>query len=188
MLVQKFPLSLANLSFITFNYDRCIGKYLLNYAAHTLFKSVEQVAGSVGEVPVLHPFGQLGALEHLGALGSAEVRFGEDDPRYLWPAARGIKTFTEELDSAHGQRVRQQVDTARTVVFLGFQYHEPNMRILFGETGLRGKRVFGTTFGMSDRRKLQLQGSLQNNGNTVTLASMKCDAFIAQYGEEIFES
>lgn len=184
---QQFPLFLANTSFVTFNYDPCIERYLLYYASETLAQPIEKVGKFVCEIPILHSFGQLGTHTFLGAPATAEVEFGTEDPRYLSRAASGIKTFTEELESQHGDRVRKIIASAQTVVFLGFQYHQPNMRLLFEDGAPRGKRIFGTTFGMSARQQSKVESGFTENGNTAVLIDLKCDDFIRRYGEDIFE-
>jgi hypothetical protein len=66
-----------NVSFISFNYDRCIEHFLLdaikNYYVVTDQKAIELV----GKINIFHPYGKVGTLPGIGVAQSI-VRFGED--------------------------------------------------------------------------------------------------------------
>ena len=180
---QRFPLTLANTTFIVFNYDRCVEQYILHYASNTLDKPVDKVGEMVREIPILHPFGTLGLLSPIALDGNAGIGFGSSE--HLSYAAKGIKTFTEEVDSEHGQRIRDVCGNASTIVFLGFHYHPQNMEILFRRSPM-GKRIFGTTYAMSDRRTREIESWFTEDGNDTNLEGLTCGEFLAKYGEDIF--
>jgi hypothetical protein len=184
---QDFLESLRGISFVTFNYDRSIERFLLIWVQATLRINYESAAELVARIPIMHVFGQIGHLPGLPVPGMAPIVFGETTDWNVWRGAQGIKTFTEEVDSAHGQAIRALVGAASTVVFLGFHFHSQNLKILFEEGWPRGVNVFATTFNMSPRRQNRITAALGSYGCRETTASMECWPFMQQFGEEIFE-
>jgi hypothetical protein len=126
-------------SFINFNYDRCV-EYFLTNALQKLHGIREDEAQSiVDDLHIIHPYGVVG-----------KVQFGATRANYL-ELAGGIKTYTEQLgDSDVIQGMANEIQRAECIVFLGFAYHRQNMQILTPPATTVSKPVFGTAFGMSD--------------------------------------
>ena len=150
-----------NVSFITFNYDRCIEHYLLN-ALQTYYTIPFEEAGLlVNQLVVHHPYGLVDLLPWQNRTGRG-VDFGgnpvdEDD---LLRIAREIKTFTERFEEGEElSAIRTQVQDAEVIVFLGFAFADQNMALIkpVGET--RARRVFATAWGasVSDRVVIENQ-------------------------------
>ena len=184
---QDFTARLRDISFVTFNYDRCIEKFLLTWAQESLNKSENDIAKLVAKVPVIHAFGQVGHLTSLSFQSNNEIPFGSDNDQFLDRASKEIQTFTEELRSGHAAKVRDELAAADVIVFLGFHYHEQNMRILFGDKMPNGKTIFGTTLGMSVRSTDRLVHAFREQGSVTFLQAAECDTFMASNYEEIFD-
>jgi hypothetical protein len=61
-----------------------------------------------------------------------------------------IKTFTERIENEGAlAAIRDEIQEAETVVFLGFAFHPLNMQLLTPEKSSNAKRVFGTARGLS---------------------------------------
>jgi AraC-like DNA-binding protein len=137
-----------NVSFIVFNYDRCLQRFL-KQAAQIYFRLNEAAADDlISGVDFIHPYGSLGSIFH-GA--TDRTPFASTDFDVLAVANR-IKTFSESCDTS--MTIRQEVFNAETLIFLGFGFHDQNVALLdiakdIGISEARLKRVFATTMGMS---------------------------------------
>lgn len=122
-----------NLTIINFNYDRCIEHFLYN-ALQDLFRIGDTEAAVLMQtLPVYHPYGLVGALDWQG--GKRTIPFGADR-RDLLSLSREILTFHEQIEEGESlSAMREAMAAARRIVFLGFHFHEQNMRLL--QTGPR---------------------------------------------------
>jgi len=78
-----------NVSFIVFNYDRCL-EYFLLHALQYLFGIPEEEASSiVDNLTIIHPFGDIGPLRTV-AFGAPD---NLDDIQFI-PISRAIQTYT----------------------------------------------------------------------------------------------
>jgi hypothetical protein len=139
-----------NVSFITFNYDRCIEHYLY-HALQNYFAITETHAAQLMQNLVIsHPYGTVGALPWQNP--TTNVSFGGlYQIANLTELANQIRTFTERVvDNPALAAIRRQVQEAEVVVFLGFGYHTLNMELLSPEIPSNMEIAFGTAFGISD--------------------------------------
>jgi hypothetical protein len=136
-----------NVSFVVFNYDRCLEHFLRN-AVQVVYGISPQDAEQVcSDLQVVHPYGSVGNLPMQGVRG---VPFGGGGGNYI-ELAQGIKTYTEQIsDAGMLSVIAKEVLSAETIVFLGFAFHDQNMRILSPGRKLSPITIYGTSFGMSD--------------------------------------
>jgi hypothetical protein len=129
-------------SFIVFNYDRCI-EFFLRHALHKLYGIPENEASDiVDDLHIIHPYGVVGSVH--------DVPFGTTRANYF-QLARSIKTYTEQLGAGDViAQIASEITRAQSLVFLGFAYHNQNMALLKPEKKQTPKLVFGTAFKMSD--------------------------------------
>lgn len=114
--------------FITFNYDRCIEQYL--YFALTRgwqIPSDEAAELVLRKIPIIHVYGDLHPLSFAGNEPSG---FGEFNERLL-SAPERIKTFTEQIETGWGDRIRVSVKDSDRLIFLGFGFDRQNCEVLF---------------------------------------------------------
>jgi len=137
-----------NISFIVFNYDRCIEHFLV-HALQRLYGIDEKTAQEICcDLHIIHPYGCVGQLPTSSNLG---VPFGTTDTRDCLTLAHGIKTYTEQItDASDLLAIEAGVLSARCIVFLGFAYHDQNMLMLTPKKALDYMPVYGTAYGMSD--------------------------------------
>lgn len=136
-----------NVTFIVFNYDRCLEAFLpIALKAYYGFQDAE-AAEIVGNATIIHPYGRVGDF---GGNSLATVPFGAD--RYnLRKVAEGIQTFSEGLrDASYREKIHDAMISADQIVFLGFAFHPLNMEILSVSAPSSVNKIFGTTVGLSD--------------------------------------
>src|SRR5262249_44924597 len=137
MLVRGVPKENArevfdHVSFIVFNYDRCLQHFLF-HALQKIYGLRDQEAWEIVlDTHIIHPYGSIGELESLGRRGG--IPFGGGHGRlsadYI-ALSEAIKTYTEQITAADLQaQLEAEVHKAECIVFLGFGYHSQNMRLL----------------------------------------------------------
>jgi hypothetical protein len=145
---------LNSVTFVIFNYDRCVEHYLY-YALQNYYNlNAMEVAKLLNSVQFYHPYGSVGALPWQNRKNVAA--FGEElRPDALLENARQIKTFTEGTDPDASEicEIRESVATSSNLLFLGFAFHRLNMQLISPRTVDRDeasqKRTFATARGLS---------------------------------------
>lgn len=137
----------ANISIITFNYDRCIEEFIP--AALKLYYGIDDLKAEEisSKLMVIHPYGKVGELSRRS--GDNFASFGAEHYN-LNAIAKQIKTFTEGLaDPTLDRNIRDLCEKADQIVFLGFAFHPINMQILSTPSPSSVKKIFGTTLNLS---------------------------------------
>jgi hypothetical protein len=98
-------------------------------------------------------------------LNSSGVPFGgidKFDHDYVGLSA-GVKIFTEQIGAADMlTQIRQEMFVSEQIVFLGFGYHESNMRMLAPENQLNLRPVIGSALGLSESSINVIKNQLAN--------------------------
>ncbi|MEY9376004.1 hypothetical protein [Rhizobium leguminosarum] len=138
-----------NVSFITFNYDRCIEHFVSHWLENYFRITADHAQNLTKKLKVFHPYGQVGRLPWQG--GGNSVGYGtEISSRTLPQIASQIRTFTERVeDDAMLDEMREYIADAEQIIYLGFSYGQMNMELLTIPTCSVYKSVFGTVFLMS---------------------------------------
>lgn len=188
-----------NVSFVVFNYDRCVQVFLAR-ALQVYFQIGEAHSRDIlRKVRFLHPYGNLGSP------------FAGDTPHVpyapssydLQNIAENINTFSESVkDTAILEEIRTEVRQAETLVFLGFAFHDQNMKILSAPKPRADepatRRVLATTFDMS-KSDTEIVRSLIGDlisGQPLSVLTPyevstfngKCAAFFAEYWRSLTAS
>ena len=129
---------------MTFNYDRSLEQFLRDAFSHAFGCSLEEAETELNHITITHVHGQLGELPAVpGGPGRAYApRVTEESLRI---GAEGIVVIPE-ADEIHEGATRL-VRGAKQVVFLGFAYHESNMRRL----GIEDRDLQTSHFNISPR-------------------------------------
>ena len=135
--------------FITFNYDRCIEHFLFHALQNYFNIKPDEAAGIMQGFKIFHPYGMVGRMQWQGE--GVSTAFGADvSGRNLLSLAEQIKTYTERAaDDAAMTEIRREVLEAEIIVFLGFAFHQQNMRLIDPDIQGNAKRVFATARGIS---------------------------------------
>ncbi len=191
------------LSFIVFNYDRCVEHFLYNAVQRHYGISDAETRTVLETLTILHPYGKIANLPWQG--GEA-VPFGFNaNPASLATISRHIKTYTEQVehdDTLHA--IRAQIAEAETLVFLGFSYLDLNMDVIDPSMECATQNIFGTAFGISnsdvDQIKTKLRELVRRNlsqirtPNVVRLgperlyirSDLKCAGLLEEYPRSLF--
>lgn len=182
-----------NISFITFNYDRCIETFLFHAIQDYYGVPESRAAEILSSLRISHPYGMVGALPWQTTSRDAVpfgAKFGGES---LLGVSEKIKTFTERVDEQTLlDQLKQQVSNAETIVFLGFSFQDQNMDLLGISAEGVTRRVFATAYGFSSsdcdvisvgirrmlrREDLKVQIELRNN--------LKCADLFGEYSKSI---
>lgn len=132
-LVSEGPPSVApsKVTIVTFNYDRSLEAYLFE-ALKARFKFSDQDAThELNTINILHVHGQLGpypGVEYTPSTAADDIR----------KAAEGIRVVSEISDPKEGfcnaefEQANKAISASSRVIFLGFGFHEDNLRRLTG--------------------------------------------------------
>ncbi|WP_412777039.1 hypothetical protein [Thalassospira lucentensis] len=145
---EELKKSFENLSFISFNYDRCIAHFFETALRIYYGLEREEAAEIVGGIPILHPYGSLGPLVNDSG---EKLEFGADIERTeTHRLYQRIRTFTEQITSEETLQISNQLSVTEQLIFVGFGYHRQNLKLLeFGPIGHRMK-VLGTAYMVSE--------------------------------------
>jgi hypothetical protein len=194
LLVQQCPKDqikhrFEKVSFIIFNYDRCIEHFLF-HALRNYYSGMthDEAARLVLDLEIFHPYGMVGYLPWQD--GSEPIPFGSTDhgPKLLSLSSQ-IKTFSERVeDKDELMKMRQLVQDAEIVVFLGFAFHPSNMKLIKPTQDSNIKQVFPTTLGISDsdvdRVKHEIVKCLRPQGGHDPVRfkrNLKCRSLFTEY-------
>ena len=144
---ETFLEALREITFVSFNYDRCIHQFF-HWATASYFALDDSGRESVNEsLNVVYPYGSVGKFAWHS---SYSTNFGEIHYRdQLIRTASEIKTFTEGVASDVQETIAECIAAAEIIVFLGFGFLPLNMELLFNGRTFPNKTVIGTGKGLS---------------------------------------
>jgi len=173
-----------DLTIISFNYDRCVECILFHLLQPTFAIDANRAAEIMRGLRIFRPYGGLGLLYSGKGLPTP---FGPSLSNVPELSER-IRVYTEATDqSGHLDVVREALEAAGKVIFLGFGFHKQNMKLLqiSGKPGRKQKSIYATAFKepLPARETIQLRISraLHPRGIDVTEPDVDCNAFFKQY-------
>jgi len=189
---EDFLEALQNITFVSFNYDRCIHQFFW-YASRSYFRLEQVDQDSVlSALSVLYPYGTIGDFKKERAIHSnfGVEMYGEQ----LLGNAKSIKTFTEGADSKLVEQIKEAIGNSELVLFLGFGFLRLNMELLFEGALFPALRVLGTGKGLSQDSISEIQKELlsefpfaadefldQDNANRVRIVDCTCGSLFHEY-------
>lgn len=165
----------SEIAIVCFNYDRCIERYLqaaLVAAFHLDPSHSDQI---VRNIRILRPYGGLGRLPpQARGFGGDLVPFGAPTDAVDLPSvARRLRTYTEQIDDETlVADIQTTVRDATQLVFLGFGFHQQNIKLLTGNWGdnVPAKQIYYSGYGVPDqsvdamiRRTLPMAGLAEHH-------------------------
>jgi hypothetical protein len=205
---------LSNISFVTFNYDRCIEEYFLHWIASTASVDTDRARALAAAIPIFHVYGSLGDLQNhqpsrigvgLGtAVGSMigrvysqfsspllwrwlfenEVTFGSKTMGAAVRAAESIDTFSD-LQSLDSPELGALIEEAEQIIFLGNAYHRQNLDLLFPGGPRKDVDYFGTVFGLRPADQKRVSKYFAS-GRSNVFRPLKSAEFLDEFRDEIF--
>jgi hypothetical protein len=136
-----------NVTMINFNYDRSIEHFLYHALQRDVAVPTDQAKAAVSALKMVRPYGTLGPLDwqadggdHVGIRYGGRGYHGE-----IATIAEGIRTYTEQWDSAIPHQINTAISQAELIIFLGFGFHQQNLTLLgrgdFGRAMFTGKML-----------------------------------------------
>ncbi|PHS29388.1 MAG: hypothetical protein COA85_00595 [Robiginitomaculum sp.] len=190
--IEEFKTRIKDITFIVFNYDRCLEQYLY-YAVKNFYKiSDTQALEIINLFNIFHPYGLVGEL--WPEPNYEKIPYGtEPSTAQLLKISKQIKTFSEALDfsTSEIEIIRNTIRDAHKIIFLGFAFHPINMQLLT-PTELSNRphlaRTYATTFGLSDSDTEVIEQEIATLGGHAIDArtkSMKCYELFHEYSRAI---
>lgn len=175
-----------NLKVVSFNYDRCIESLLYHLIQPALDITAEQAAEAMQRLRVYHPYGSLGPIPALSP-NRQGVRYGGVAGLNLSAAAERLFVYTEAREEpADLAEMKQAVFNAQKLLFLGFGFHEQNVKLLQASDGANAPhRIFATVMGEHNPAIMVYQERVMNllgAAGPITMVDKDCSSFFQQYG------
>jgi hypothetical protein len=192
--IEDIPARLAQISVITFNYDRCIETYLHAALRNYYGIDVTEATALLRSLTISHPYGDLGNL--IWASSYSRLDFGADaSEQQLIESAFRIKTFTEGTDENHSDivAIRSTVKSAEKLIFIGFSFNSQNLALLYGTTAKDEQsrtRIFGTAYGLSESDLDEIRLEIGTLGNVAAdnirlRRDQTCVTLFREYGRTL---
>lgn len=184
-----------NIAFIVFNYDRCIQQYLY-HSIQSYFRIDSHAAGEVvSTLRILHPYGNIGDLRWQNR--NAGVTFAESaNPANLPSIASRIMTYSERVaDESTTNEIKRLVLNANRIVFLGFAFHDQNMRLLKPASFNANAEVLATATGISKADCHSIEGDIRRTlvgrngkGEIKIQSDLTCHDLFQNYQRSLMKS
>lgn len=182
---------LSGVTFVVFNYDRCIEVFAAMWVASYHQISHVEAAEVVSAMKIYHPYGKVGELTRAQSPTGRSSFGSQTDGAGLHKLSASIRTFTESSDNdSEIEVIRQSLDLAQQVIFLGFGFIDLNMKLL-ASPGKRytPQRIIGTACGVSQFNLDVIRGSLYEMFDTsdkdVHLPDQKCRELVVNYSRAL---
>jgi len=184
----------SSIVFIVFNYDRCLEHYLYRSIQNYYGLSSDAAGNLVSSIKIYHPYGTVGSLPW--SSDQPKVEFGaEPIVGQLGDLAEQIRTFTEGTDPQMSEvlAIRNHVAEADKLLFLGFAYHQQNIKLLKSEEKFRSNsnsRCWGTAYGISDNDRPLVERELRglygkNTPYEMEIRNLKCRGLFEMYSRDL---
>lgn len=162
--VQDLKNSFSKVSFINFNYDRVLEKFIRDALVDSYMMSFTEANDIVRDLDIIHPYGSLGDIIS-GMPDYWYYGFGDMESDWLQVAER-INTFTEGLyNSQENEAIDRLFEESERWVFVGFSFGEQNMKILKGKNETSKADVRATVYNVSDVNSSVILSKLDNLRN-----------------------
>lgn len=188
--IEQLPERLAKITFVIFNYDRCVEHFLFHGIQNYYGIDEAAAADALKSLSIFHPYGSVGPLPWQ-RFGSGVEFGGDPSTGQLLELAGGIKTFTEGTDPTASdiRAIREHFREATVLLFLGFAFHRMNLALLKPDAphpSPTDVRYFGTAAGMSNSDcelvREDLVGLASARPDLIALRNdLKCGAFFREY-------
>lgn len=130
-----------NVTVINFNYDRSLEHFLINSISNNHVIGKDEAKNIVNKLMIYRPYGSI----------AKSVEFGAKQHPELDVIVSNLKTYTEQVDDVESlNQVKQAIQEAGVLVFLGMAYHPNNINLLQTHCDEMSKKIYATRVGISD--------------------------------------
>lgn len=141
------------ISFITFNYDRTIERYLSNTIKYTHGITENEGREALSSIPIIHINGSIGSLDQSD---EKYVSYESEELQKIVNLYRdgmlNLKFYHESDEELSNEIIQNIYLRHDSFVFIGFGYHLDNIEKL-GEISLGAKNVYGSAYGLKEAEK-----------------------------------
>lgn len=182
---------LSAVTFIVFNYDRCL-EYVLFHMIKDFFRLDAEIAQELMlNANFYHPYGTLGsrgrttpASHHL--MGFASSPNGQS----LLRSVESLQTFSEGTDENSSEiiQIRDALVNADQIVSLGFAYHEINLKLLTVSSNQGTVPFWGTAVAISPANLNTIKRDMSHFLNLIRIEALEdlhCDKFLNNFSGPI---
>lgn len=192
---EDLPDRLSKVAFIIFNYDRCIEHFIFHTLKSYYNLSEDRARELIQLIEIYHPYGQAGSLPW--ARGQVNIEFGDEPSvEQLLQLSFQIKTFTEGTseDESHINAIRNTINQAESLIFLGFAYYKQNLELLqprYAGSGpkMSNKLCIGTSIGISDYDTHQIKNEFPSlfkiSGSKTFINNVECNKIFHNYSRAL---
>ena len=148
----------ADISFISFNYDRLLEYFLYKTITHRYisFTNQQKIIDTLRKIKILHVYGKLSELPYkMNNSNETIIDYGTNPSyRLIKEVANNIRIIYDRTNESL-QNVKVEIKQAKRIFFLGFGYADENLEVLDIPNILNEKQfIYGTAF-QSTRREIE---------------------------------
>ncbi|MCX7889183.1 MAG: hypothetical protein N2422_05555, partial [Rhodobacteraceae bacterium] len=182
-----------NVSIISFNYDRCIERYLPTSLANFYSMDVSETRAIMKEkLRIIRPYGIAGLLDWMAPPPSKLGLRDNEFAKKLIRDAELIRTISEGIgDSSIGSSIKDCLSNAQRVIFLGFAFHDRNMEVTKVPVQ-PNTEILATAHAVSDSDQEVIRALIHGtfevspgDRNLVTIAPVTCKKLFEEYSRTI---
>jgi len=166
-----------NITIINFNYDRTIETYLYSALQRRGGISSEEAKQCVTGLKVIRPYGSIGKLDWQEQAG---IPYGGHENSVAAQVEKNIRTFTEQAqEETVSASINQALGNAEIAIFLGFGFHQQNMKLFEPSTPGRNRRIhalMATAKGIDDKNHEAITIHLSRLGIIASPILVACKA------------
>jgi hypothetical protein len=185
----------SNITFIVFNYDRCLEFMLFNIFRRYFVLNYNNAIKLVESLNIIHPYGSLGKITDIGYGGNySNIDFDFN----IYQATKKIKTYSEATSKESLELISNAISNSTHRIFLGFSYERQNMEILKARGMYQSTHCYGTSYSMSEINTEHTENLIReimpgtkhhDNNDEVTIVKLKniaCSEFFTEF-EKVIE-
>jgi hypothetical protein len=177
MPTSTFDISLNNISFITFNYDRSLEHFFWeSYSNSFRGMNPDELQNCLAQVKIHHVYGSLGPINWQA--NEDVIPYGHE-PGWAKYAAKRINIVHESTENSdlQGSIYKSLISSAKSLYFLGFGFDRANLeRIGLPEALNKEQEIYGTAFNMLDAEIARIHAALGRTINNRNTHILKCDS------------
>jgi hypothetical protein len=152
----QFERAFDNVTFVNFNYDRCIEQYLF-WSLQRVGIPESEADAIVSRLNMIRPYGSIGPLTR--SL-KGWIDFGSNDRTDLYELIDRIRTYTESGILHKPDELRSAMLSASLVIFLGFGFHQQNLDLLQLNEPSDGRFIMATVKGINSANLADITDAL----------------------------
>lgn len=193
---EQFLQALKDITFISFNYDRCIHQFFYYQSTSYFQLSSSESESVIIALNIIFPYGSIGDFRHYR---NNYTNFGKiENGSNLLSLSESIKTFSEQIESEISNKIHQAVCDADVALFIGFAFHKQNRELLFSsKEGIQKDCVYATVYGERNNAVNRFQEILSTTFSSkdnsllgerkLQLADMTCSEFFDEFKHQLLE-